>query len=1024
MKDRRKKHVSKMIRFLMTALTSLLIVLILIIILMVSRIQGTARVVNYAGLVRGKTQRIIKLEDAGMPQDEMIADVEGYIKGLRFGSEELDLVSLDDKAFQVKMEELDAYFDTLKQEIDLVRQVGYENTNIIEKSEIFFNLCDVATGLAESYSQRIATRLKQFETLTVIDIVILVFMILYELLKALRYAKANRELKSKIYLDEATGLPNKNKCEEILTLEAEQNMAICVFDLNNLRIINNQQGHERGDLYIRSFAKSLRKGVDENQFVGRCGGDEFIAFFKNVTKEDVKRNLENIKKECAKCSEIPLSYAAGFAYSNDFSKLTMRELFCQADKNMYIDKNQAKIKEANHKRNLILNVIQQLKEKGFNFSDCIYCDAKADAYFTLRAGYSFFLAEDGNYSGAIEQILNELFNEDKRKDYRNVLNVDSLNKHVTKDNPIFEIPYYHQLNNTEMKGKIMAVYLDSDEYGNLHHFVLGFKMYSDTIEMDEKKQLMRYYDQLKQSILENANYIEALMNMAQSIFSVNLTQNQIDGIYDEYMQKNKKPVLPCSYETYFKQWKSNVLEDCLGSFSIVESCQNLLDRYKAGDKHVMVEYQIKMPDDRVIWVQEMILMSEETIYDIDIQKERNIVRAIILFRNTSAFHEKEDREKEKLQLAYQKVDLESKAKTDFMNRMSHDIRTPINGILGMMQIIRKNWGDMDKLDDSLNKMEVLTKHLNELVEDVLNMSKLESDHMEIVNEPFDLNDMVEELNSLIDAQVSLQNITYHNHMENVVHTHLIGDALQLRRILVNLLTNAIKYNKPNGTIDTYVREISSDDSKVTFEFEIKDTGIGMSEDYIENHLFTPFSQAKQDARTRYEGTGLGMSIVKGLVDKLGGNIDVKSEVGVGTQIKVVLTYQLDTSKNEKQDTSKLDLKDKRILLVEDNEINMEVAEFYLNAVHANVDKAWNGLEAVEKVKEQPNQYSLILMDIMMPKMNGDEAAKCIRKINPSIPIVAMSAQSEYSIDQTIMNDSISKPIDEQKLNHILSKYVA
>ena len=1011
-------------RILMTALTSLLIVLILIIILMVSRIQGTARVVNYAGLVRGKTQRIIKLEDARMPQDDMIADVKGYIKGLRFGSEELDLVSLDDKAFQAKMEELDAYFDTLKQEIDLVRQVGYENTSIIEKSEIFFNLCDVTTGLAESYSQRIATRLKQFETLTVIDIVILVFMILYELLKALRYAKANRELKSKIYLDEATGLPNKNKCEEILTLEAEQNMAICVFDLNNLRTINNQQGHERGDLYIRSFAKSLRKGVDENQFVGRCGGDEFIAFYKNETKEDVKRNLENIKKECAKCSEIPLSYAAGFAYSNDFSKLTMRELFCQADKNMYIDKNQAKIKEAKQKRNLILNVIQQLKEKGFNFSDCIYCDAKADAYFTLRAGYSFFLAEDGNYSGAIEQILNELFNEDKRKDYRNVLNVDSLNKHVTKDNPIFEIPYYHQLNNTEMKGKIMAVYLDSDEYGNLHHFVLGFKMYSDTIEMDEKKQLMRYYDQLKQSILENANYIEALMNMAQSIFSVNLTQNQIDGIYDEYMQKNKKPVLPCSYETYFKQWKSNVLEDCLGSFSIVESCQNLLDRYKAGDKYVTIEYQIKMPDDRVIWVQEMILMSEEIIYDIDIQSERNIVRAILLFRNTSAFHEKEDREKEKLQLAYQKVDLESKAKTDFMNRMSHDIRTPINGILGMMQIIRKNWGDMDKLDDSLNKMEVLTKHLNELVEDILNMSKLESDHMEIVNEPFDLNYMVEELNSLIDAQVSLQNITYHKHMENVVHTHLIGDALQLRRILINLLTNAIKYNKPNGTIDMYVREIKSDDSKVTFEFEIKDTGIGMSEDYIENHLFTPFSQAKQDARTRYEGTGLGMSIVKGLVDKLGGNIEVKSEVGVGTQIKVVLTYQLDTSKNEKQDTSKLDLKDKRILLVEDNEINMEVAEFYLNAVHANVDKAWNGLEAVEKVKEQPNQYSLILMDIMMPKMNGDEAAKCIRKINPSIPIVAMSAQSEYSIDQTIMNDSISKPIDGQKLNHILSKYVA
>ena len=142
MQNKKKNHFSKIMRILMTALTSLLIVLILIIILMVSRIQGTARVVNYAGLVRGKTQRIIKLEDARMPQDDMIADVKGYIKGLRFGSEELDLVSLDDKAFQAKMEELDDYFDTLKQEIDLVRQVGYENTNIIEKSEIFFNLCE------------------------------------------------------------------------------------------------------------------------------------------------------------------------------------------------------------------------------------------------------------------------------------------------------------------------------------------------------------------------------------------------------------------------------------------------------------------------------------------------------------------------------------------------------------------------------------------------------------------------------------------------------------------------------------------------------------------------------------------------------------------------------------------------------------------------------------------------------------------------------------------------------------------
>ena len=989
----------------MTALTSLLIVLILIIILMVSRIQGTARVVNYAGLVRGKTQRIIKLEDARMPQDDMIADVKGYIKGLRFGSEELDLVSLDDKAFQAKMEELDAYFDTLKQEIDLVRQVGYENTNIIEKSEIFFNLCDVATGLAESYSQRIATRLKQFETLTVIDIVILVFMILYELLKALRYAKANRELKSKIYLDEATGLPNKNKCEEILTLEAEQNMAICVFDLNNLRIINNQQGHERGDLYINLFAKSLRKGVDENQFVGRCGGDEFIAFYKNVTKEDVKRNLENIKKECAKCSEIPLSYAAGFAYSNDFSKLTMRELFCQADKNMYIDKNQAKIKEAKQKRNLILNVIQQLKEKGFNFSDCIYCDAKADAYFALRAGYSFFLAEDGNYSGAIEQILNELFNEDKRKDYRNVLNVDSLNKHVTKDNPIFEIPYYHQLNNTEMKGKIMAVYLDSDEYGNLHHFVLGFKMYSDTIEMDEKKQLMRYYDQLKQSILENANYIEALMNMAQSIFSVNLTQNQIDGIYDKYMQKNKKPVLPCSYETYFKQWKSNVLEDCLGSFSIVESCQNLLDRYKAGDKHVTVEYQIKIPDDRVIWVQEMILMSEETIYDIDIQKERNIVRAIILFRNTSTFHEKEDRDKEKLQLAYQKVDLESKAKTDFMNRMSHDIRTPINGIIGMLQVIQRCGDDKQRIKDAYNKMWISSTHLLSLVNDILDIRTLETDSVVLENKSFKLSQLLGRVQTIIDLQASNYKIELFMKTQ-IEHNHLMGSPTHIEKVLLNLLSNAIKYNRPGGKVYLSVKEKAD-----CFEFVVEDTGIGMSEEFVQNKLFKPFVQKN----TRIDGAGLGMSIVQELVKKMNGSIEVKSKENKGTLFIVCLPLEVDKNpvKTQSLKPKTVSIENLSILVVEDNDINMEVIEFMLQSEGAIVYKARNGKEAVEQFGQIKN-LDLILMDLMMPIMDGYEATLQIRKKDKKIPILAMSANA-YMQDiqkcyQAGMNGHISKPL--------------
>ena len=224
-KKKSKKKTSFISKTAMTVLTIILIILFFCIMSMAEKIQGTARVVNYAGLVRGKTQRIIKLEDAGEPQDTMIADINAYIDGLRNGSSELDLVCLDDRDFQDKMTELAAYFEDLKAEILLVREKGYENTAIIEKSETFFKICDEATGLAEAYSQRMASSLKKLEQMVVGDIIGLVFVIGMELIKAVRYAAMNRILQKKVYFDEATGLPNKNKCEEIL--EGSDGGALC-----------------------------------------------------------------------------------------------------------------------------------------------------------------------------------------------------------------------------------------------------------------------------------------------------------------------------------------------------------------------------------------------------------------------------------------------------------------------------------------------------------------------------------------------------------------------------------------------------------------------------------------------------------------------------------------------------------------------------------------------------------------------------------------------------------------------------
>ena len=423
MKKKGKKQ-TFFLRAAMMVLTTILIVLFFAIMSMVGKIQGTARVINYAGLVRGGTQQMVKFEISGTPQDKMYQKISSYIEGLRNGSDELNFVCLDDQKFQRKMDELAGYFEELRDEILLVREKGYENTDIIEKSEIFFRLCDEAVGLSEEYSQRKATALDYLEKVVIVDILGLVLIIGAELIKAVRFAAQNKVLQKKVYFDEATGLPNKNKCEEILNdpnpIPDGEQVAMCVFDMNNLRTINNTLGHDKGDEYICSFAIQLRKAVPDEFFAGRDGGDEFIAVLKGLDHAGVRECLKKIREQSAEYSrqhpEMPISYAAGYALSSDFEGSTMRELFRFADKNMYIDKNRAKIEEAAEKQKMNIRILEEITEKGYQFSDCIYCDALLDQYYVLRASSGFFLAEDGSYSGAVEQIIQEL-DEGMRKQF-------------------------------------------------------------------------------------------------------------------------------------------------------------------------------------------------------------------------------------------------------------------------------------------------------------------------------------------------------------------------------------------------------------------------------------------------------------------------------------------------------------------------------------------------------------------------------------------------------------------------------
>lgn len=1047
MKKDKDKKLTYFLRAAMMVLTTILIVLFLVIMSMVGKIQGTARVVNYAGLVRGGTQRMVKLEISGAPQDKMYETISSYIEGLRNGSEKLNFVRLDDEDFQTKMDELEKYFDELRSEILLVREKGYENTEIIEKSEKFFQICDEAVGFAEVYSQKKATGLDHLEKIVLVDILGLVLIIATELIKVVRFAAQNKILQKKVYLDEATGLPNKNKCEEILNetepILVNELVAMCVFDLNNLRTINNNLGHDKGDEYIRSFAIQLREAVPEEFFAGRDGGDEFIAVLKGLDHEGVRKCLQNIRNQATEYSrqhpEMPISYAAGYALSSDFEGSTMRELFRLADKNMYIDKNRAKMEEAAEKQRMNIRLLEEITEKGFQFTDCIYCDALLDQYYVLRASSRFFLAEDGSYSGAVEQIIQELGTDENRKSMRKKLQISYLAEQIKDKGEKLELPYQYRKEDSICRGRMTVLFVNNTEDGRLHHFILGFEPFQNKNEntADEKTRLNRYYEQLKQSIVENENYAEALLQTANAVYTVDLTNDKLENVYyHEAAFKVENDIqTPRSYSDYCNKRSRYVTEDTLENYRIVDSSFKLLKRFATGAKQVTVEYCETMgKENKPVWLQKTVLMSRDMVYDANTDKESSVVHGIVLFKNTSDFHEKEQQEKARLQMAYEEADSENRAKTEFMNRMSHDIRTPINGIMGMVDIIRKNRDDWGKVDDSLDKIQLSTRHLLELVSDVLDMSKLEAGMFEIHEDVFDMNELMDEVAALVDAQLVESSITHCKHRSNIQHTALKGSSLQLRRIMVNLLSNAIKYNKPNGTIDTYAEELSCDGTTVWYEFKIVDTGIGMSEEFIKEQLFKPFTQEKNDARTLYRGTGLGMSIVKALLDKMGGSIEVESQLGEGSTFTFRLPFKVDENaietKKEEQSSGEQKLEGKQILLVEDNEINMEIAEFYLKELGIVVDKAWNGKEAIDKFKESaPGTYDLILMDIMMPVMGGREAARRIRTLErpdaETVRIYAMTAQvSSESVHKCLasgMNGHIAKPIDESKLREILTR---
>ncbi|MBE5934732.1 MAG: response regulator [Lachnospiraceae bacterium] len=401
-----------------------------------------------------------------------------------------------------------------------------------------------------------------------------------------------------------------------------------------------------------------------------------------------------------------------------------------------------------------------------------------------------------------------------------------------------------------------------------------------------------------------------------------------------------------------------------------------------------------------------------------------LVFIVVLLLNNKEWRKKENIIREKLRIAAEESKKANMAKSEFLSHMSHDIRTPVNGIVGMTHIAKKNLHDNVQVGECLSKISNCSKHLVLLINDVLDMSRIESGALTLKNEAFSIEQTLKECSDVIEGRLYDRKVNYIPQFEGISSEYIEGDENYLKQILINILGNAVKFTPDGGTISFKVTREETKDNKSLYKFVISDTGIGMSEAFLKN-IFEPFAQEEDGARTRYKGTGLGMAIVKKLIDKMNGNISVTSVRDKGS----TFTFQIPFNKANKveeviveEETQEIKI-DGKVLLVEDNDLNREIAEFLLEDYGIEYDSVEDGSKAVELFADSEiGEYKAILMDIRMPIMNGYEATKTIRSMDredaDSVVIIAMTADA-YAEDEKRsmsngMNGHISKPIDMNK----------
>lgn len=467
--------------------------------------------------------------------------------------------------------------------------------------------------------------------------------------------------------------------------------------------------------------------------------------------------------------------------------------------------------------------------------------------------------------------------------------------------------------------------------------------------------------------------------------------------------------------------KTFIAPECQASMKAFLEPSTLSDRLRERDTLAMAHR-----DHNGIWYLDRFIVKQR-------HTDGSVATLLYTMQDIDEIRQKELSYQEELRKSAREAQIASQAKTDFLRRMSHDIRTPINGILGMIEIADSHPADIEKLRDCRHKIHEAANMLLAMVNDILDMNKFESGRLEPESVPFDILELLTEVNHLAEIQAPAYGVTTHVKNPPFPVRRVIGSPTFLRRVLLNLAGNALKYNRRGGRIDFSCDKIEIKGDTAYFTLTCADTGIGMSEDF-QKRAFEPFTQKSNTAHTRYMGTGLGLAIVKELVEKMDGTIALESQEGVGSRFSLTVPFTIDHAPQEEEKAAKspVSLAGLHVLLAEDNELNREIAVFRLEKEGMEITACENGAEAVKAFRESPQgYYDLILMDIMMPVMDGYETSRQIRSLPrldaTVIPIFAMTANAfQDDIEKSHkngMNEHLTKPLHTEVVLATIRKYV-